>query len=113
MDISGQWELAISGLVEGAAVGAFLQTRGGYVNGTATGDTGPIDFDHVEGYVSGTQLLLDPFLVLSEFGEFQVEEVDIQLVDEDMDGYADSGTGVLRTIVELDITLTRLSLPNE
>ena len=113
VDISGQWELAISGLVEGAAVGAFLQTRGGYVNGTATGDTGPIDFDHVEGYVSGTQLLLDPFLVLSEFGEFQVEEVDIQLVDEDMDGYADSGTGVLRTIVELDITLTRLSLPNE
>lgn len=114
-DISGTWKWEISGAVSGTLKIAMLQGRGGQVSGTILESNGGIDFDHVEGFVSGTTLVLDPFLAHTDFGDVQVNKVEMQLQDlMGADGYADDGVGMVETsLVNLNVRATRLSIPGQ
>jgi hypothetical protein len=105
------WRWHLSGDIEGSVEVAFLQTRGGRASGVLLETNAPIDFDHVQGYLSGQELRLTPFLIHSPLGDLQVERVQLTLEDSDGDGYADTGQGTLTTLVTLQIQAERLSLP--
>lgn len=111
LDLSGTWTWELSGDIEGSVEVAFLQARGGRASGALLETNAPIDFDHVQGYVSGEELRLSPFLIHSPLGDLQVERVLLTLEDSDQDGYADTGRGTLETLVTLQIQARRASLP--
>jgi len=120
-DVSGPWSLRFTVEGVGSAAGrvAFLQSRGGQVTGVSLDDFDEGSIGHVEGVVSGMTLALDPFYIDSVFGELYVAEgIIVETVDEDGDGYADSGTGYsflefAGTPFDIDIVATRLALPDE
>lgn len=114
-DISGTWEWKISGAVSGTLKIAFLQSRGGQVSGTILESDGGIDFDFVEGFVSGTTLVIEPFIAFTDFGDVQVTKVQMELQDlMGADGYADDGTGMVETsLVNLNVRATRLTIPGQ
>lgn len=114
-DISGTWEWTISGAVNGTLKIAFLQGRGGQVSGTILESDGGIDFDFVEGFVSGTTLVIEPFIALTDFGDVQVTKVQMELQDlMGADGYADDGTGTVETsLVNLNVRAKRLTIPGQ
>jgi len=113
MDVSGRWLWRIEGLISGEVVVAMVQSMGGHIAGTILQSAEDIDFDHVEGFIAGAQMLLDPFHAQTSFGQVFVQEVDAQFFDRDEDGMADAGVGVIRSIVDLDVTLERLDYPLE
>jgi DNA-binding beta-propeller fold protein YncE len=111
-DINGGWELRITSPLDGTIEGAFIQSTGGRVSGVIIESDGLIDVDHVEGFVAGTKLILDPFLVNSEFGQVRVDRTDIDLYDDDNDGRADRGDGVAETaFIDLTIVFSRTWYP--
>jgi len=112
-DMSGAWRLEFSGEVQGSIDLAFLQATGGKVTGALLASNGDIEFDNVQGYVAGTTLFIDSFLADTPYGEVLVESIELDLSDSDDDGYAESGSGKLYSIVTLDAQATRLSLPGE
>ncbi|MCA9541957.1 MAG: cytochrome c, partial [Myxococcales bacterium] len=104
IDCTGHWYLDVLGPVAGTAELALLQTSGGHVAGALLDGAGLIDLDHLEGFVSGTTLFIDPFPVISPFGEVMVEHTEIDLYDDDGDGIADRGDGYLHTpFIDLDV----------
>lgn len=111
VDLSGRWRWSLRGAIEGDVELAFLQTRGGHAAGVLLETDAPIDFDHVEGVVSGHALRLGGFLLHSPQGDLQVERVELMLEDTDQDGYADRGHGTLETLVTLEIEAVRVALP--
>lgn len=113
VDMSGGWRLRVTAPLDGSVRGAFLQAPGGRVTGAILESDGIIDFDHVEGFVVGTTLILEPFLVESEFGQVRIDSAEIELFDDDDDGRADRGEGVAHTIVDLTVLLERTSYPDE
>ncbi len=112
-DMSGGWRLNFSGEVSGSLDIAFLQATGGKVTGALIEANGGIEFDNVQGYVAGTTLFIDDFLADTPYGEVLVDRIELDLTDMDDDGYAESGTGKLYSIVTLDASASRLSLPGE
>ena len=111
-DVSGSWLMTIENAqIRGELELGLLQARGGQVSGAMTENHGEIEFDHVEGYMSGSTLIFDPFLADTPFGELLVERAELQMIDDDNDGYADRGAGTLSTLIELPVTARRLSLP--
>lgn len=109
LDTTGRWRWEISGAVGGTVEIALLQAPGGHVSGALIDGDGLIDLDHLEGFVSGRTLFIDPFPVTSPFGEVQVESTEVELVDDDGDGFADRGEGVIVTpFVDLDISARRI-----
>ena len=113
VDMSGGWRLRVTAPLDGSVRGAFLQAAGGRVTGAILESDGVIDFDHVEGFVVGTTLILDPFLVESEFGQVRIDHTEIELYDDDNDGRADRGEGIAQTIVDLTVLLERTSYPED
>jgi YVTN family beta-propeller protein len=113
VDMSGGWRLRVTAPLDGSVRGAFLQAAGGRVTGAILESDGVIDFDHVEGFVVGTTLILEPFLVESEFGQVRIDSAVIELYDDDEDGLADRGEGVAHTIVDLTVLLERTSYPED
>ncbi len=112
VDYSGRWRWNIRGLIDASVVVAAIQSTGGHVSGVILESDEAIDFDHVEGYVSGTTLIIDPFLALTDFGQVQVREIEAELFDEDEDGRADGGQGEIRSIIDLDVEMVRLAYPD-
>ncbi|MEZ4450382.1 MAG: Ig-like domain-containing protein [Nannocystaceae bacterium] len=110
-DVSGPWRLDFSGMVSGSIDLAFLQATGGKVTGALLQANGDIEFDNVQGYVAGERLYLRSFLADTPYGQVLVDSIEVDLVDQDGDGYAESGHGSLFSIVTLDVTATRLALP--
>jgi DNA-binding beta-propeller fold protein YncE/mono/diheme cytochrome c family protein len=110
-DVSGPWRLDISGMVSGSVDLAFLQATGGKVTGALLQANGDIEFDNVQGYVAGNTLYVDSFLADTLYGEVLVDSIEVDLVDADNDGYAESGNGTLYSIVTLSVAATRLALP--
>ncbi|MCA9658931.1 MAG: Ig-like domain-containing protein, partial [Myxococcales bacterium] len=110
-DVSGPWRLDISGMVSGSVDLAFLQATGGKVTGALLQANGDIEFDNVQGYVAGNTLFVDSFLADTLYGEVLVDSIEVDLVDADDDGYAESGNGTLYSIVTLNVAATRLALP--
>jgi hypothetical protein len=111
-DISGKWDWSIDGVVSGGVTIAFIQSAGGRVSGAILDTSGGIDFDHVEGYVTGTRLIIDPFVANVQGNDIAVQNVTLDLTEvAPLDGYADSGTGILKSIVDLEVEAQRLSLP--
>ncbi len=109
LDSTGRWSWVLSGAVGGTVEIALLQATGGHVSGALIDGDGIIDLDHLEGFVSGTTLFIDPFPVLSPFGEVMVESAEIELEDIDGDGFADRGEGIVITpFVDLDLTARRI-----
>lgn len=108
MDSTGRWQWDIRGAVGGTIIIALLQATGGHVSGALIDGDGLIDLDHLEGFVSGSTLFIDPFPVLSPFGEVIVESAEIDLVDTDGDDVADQGAGTIVTpFVDLQVTARR------
>ncbi len=112
-DMSGAWRLSFSGQVSGEIDIAFLQATGGKVTGALIEANGDIEFDNVQGYVAGTRLYIDDFLADTPYGEVLVDRIELDLSDDNGDGYAESGVGQLYSIVTLNASATRLSLPGE
>ena len=111
-DVSGKWEWFIDGAFNGSVTIAFIQSAGGRVSGAILDTQGGIDFDHVEGYVTGTRMIIDPFVANVSGNDVAVQSVEIDLVEmTPRDGYADSGTGTLRSIIDLGVQAQRVSLP--
>lgn len=108
-DTTGRWVWEIRGAVGGDIDIALLQATGGHVSGALIDGDGLIDLDHLEGFVSGSTLFIDPFPVLSPFGEVMVESAEIELEDLDGDGTADRGEGRIFTpFVDLDVFARRV-----
>jgi hypothetical protein len=114
-DISGLWNLDLSAAGIGAASAqvAFIQSTGGRVSGTILESIGGIDIDHIDGYVSGTTFFIEPLLAQTPFGEIQINSGEIELEGGDRGNYAESGSGVLRSIIDADVEATRISYPSE
>lgn len=109
IDTTGRWRWDIRGAVAGTVEIAFLQSAGGHVAGALLDGDGLIDLDHLEGFVSGTTLFIDPFPVTSPFGEVTVESTELDLVDDDGDGIADRGAGLIVTpFVDLRVEAVRI-----
>jgi hypothetical protein len=97
-DMSGSFLLRL----ENPAVGvytfptAFLQSRGGKVTGVVRDDFEEGGIDHLEGSVSGITLILDPFIVQTDFGDFPIPDgAELETVDYDDDGLADFAEGTI------------------
>lgn len=108
LDTTGRWRWDIRGAVGGTVEIALLQATGGHVAGALIDGDGLIDLDHLEGFVSGRTLFIDPFPVISPFGEVIVESTEIDLTDDDGDGIADRGEGTIVTpFVDLQVQARR------
>lgn len=113
-DTSGDWRWSVSGAVSGEIDVSFIQGSGGQVSGIVSDGGGLVEVDFVEGFVTGTLLVINPFLVDSSFGQIMTEGVEATLEDTDGDGFADVGKGKIYTpFVDLDVSFTRLGLPGE
>jgi hypothetical protein len=111
-DLSGSWEWQIQGPIDGTVVVAYIQGTGGQLSGVVLDGGGLIEVDHVEGFVAGEQMFIDPFLVNSPLGELLVQGAQALCTDTDGDGYADSGSGAVNTAFgDFDLTLVRLTQP--
>jgi DNA-binding beta-propeller fold protein YncE/mono/diheme cytochrome c family protein len=109
IDTTGRWQWEVRGAVSGTVEIALLQAAGGHVSGALIDGDDLIDLDHLEGFVSGTTLFIDPFPVTSPFGEVQVESMEVELVDDDGDGFADRGDGIIVTpFVNLTLSARRI-----
>ncbi|MFT6399118.1 MAG: DNA-binding beta-propeller fold protein YncE [Bradymonadia bacterium] len=97
-DVSGTFSLTLDNPLIGtfSFPTSFLQTRGGKVTGVVSDDFEEGGIDHLEGSVSGTVLALDPFFVLTDFGNFPIPDgADLQTEDYDGDGLADFAEGII------------------
>jgi hypothetical protein len=118
-DISGRFLLTLQTEAFGiqpdpTAETAALQSAGGNVTGVLYGADDLLELSHVEGVVSGMRLVLEPFLFDTEFGQFRVESAFLDLVDEDGDGFADTGAGTVSVLgFVVPWSAVRLELPPE
>ena len=117
LDVSGTWDghLEIEEPLVAEVDGefAFLQSSGGKVSGVILVDIDEITLSHFEGVVSGTTLVLDSFLLDTVIGLVLVESGEVELIDNDDDGYADYGEGILFALgYPINVTFYRLSLPD-
>ena len=92
-DVSGKWLWEVASPVSGTILMANLMSTGGKLTGVILDGGGLVDTDHVEGFVAGEQIFIDPFLVSSPFGQIQVDNVNGLLEDHDGDGVADFAAG--------------------
>lgn len=115
-DTSGTWSAAITvtnpiSITQSVNLG-ILQSAGGKVAGVLLSEIGGATLDHMEGVVSGSTLVLEPFLVDSDFGELLVDSFEATLEDTDGDGFADTGDGVAGALgFEGIVKMTRISGP--
>lgn len=102
-DVSGQWNLDLfspSFGVYAESKLAFLQAEGGQVTAASLQDDPQAKVDHLEGMVSGTDLVIFPFIVTTDFGPVKVDQDTVLTTqDTDGDGHADSASGVARLTV--------------
>ena len=116
-DVSGTWmgTLDIVKPIKATVTGefAFLQSSGGKVSGVILVEIQEITLSHFEAVTSGNMLILEPFLLDTEFGQIMVEHGEAELVDTDGDGYADYGEGSLLALgFPVDLTFTRVKMPD-
>ena len=119
-DVSGTFILSLSNPLVGTFdfPTSFLQSRGGKVTGVVSDDFEEGGIDHLEGSVSGITLVLDPFIVQSDFGDFPVPDgAEMDTVDFDDDGFADFAEGsifleALGSTFEIEATATRVGRPS-
>ena len=115
-DVSGAFILSLANPLFGTFdfPTSFLQSRGGKVTGVVSDDFEEGGIDHLEGSVSGITLILDPFIVQSDFGEFPVPDgTEMDTVDYDDDGFADFAEGSIfveafGSTFEIEATATRV-----
>lgn len=113
-DLSGDWTLNVSEPLSGSIQLAFIQSAGGQVSGVVLDGGGLIEIDFVEGFITDDSLVLDPFLVASDFGDILTDGVQATLTDDDGDGFADQGSGkVFTPFIDLDVTFFRNGEPPE
>ena len=124
LDVYGSW--LATALLEGSPVGAligdvgnpsaimsFLQSAGGNLTGVLQSEIDGATLDHVEGVTSATTVVLEPFLFGTPFGDIMVDTADFEMVDEDGDGWAESGVGKVSAIgFTIDMTMKRVSYPD-
>ena len=115
--MSGTWngtlniEDPISATVSGEF--AFLPSSGGKVSGVILVEVDEITLSHFEAVVSGTTLVLDPFLLDTEFGEVMVEGGQAELTDLNADGLADFGEGSLTALgFPVELEFERIKMPD-
>ena len=114
-DVSGAFVLSLENPLIGtySFPTSFLQSRGGKVTGVVSDDFEEGGIDHLEGNVSGTILVLDPFIVQTDFGDFPVPDgAELATEDYDDDGFADYGEGTILVeafggVFEIAATATR------
>ncbi len=97
-DVSGEFSLTLDNPLIGtfSFPTSFIQSRGGKVTGVVSDEFEEGGIDHLEGNVSGTVLALDPFFVLTDFGNFPIPDgADLQTEDFDGDGFADYAEGII------------------
>lgn len=84
------------------------------MSGVIDGYDDVMKLSHVEGMVSGQRVVFEPFLLVTTPGDFLIEQACMEAVDEDGDGYADSGVGLIRTVGrDIEWTARRLARPSE
>ena len=77
------------------------------MSGVVLDGGGLVDFDHMEGFVTDANLLIEPFPVLSPVGQVQVDGIEAAMVDSDGDGSADTGTGrLVSSFGSLDVIMS-------
>ena len=107
IEVTGTWRWDISGIVSGSLIISFIQSPGGQVSGVVLDGGGLVDFDHMEGFVTDANLLIEPFPVLSPVGQVQVDGIEAAMVDSDGDGSADTGTGrLVSSFGSLDVIMS-------
>jgi DNA-binding beta-propeller fold protein YncE/mono/diheme cytochrome c family protein len=113
LDVSGVWRMSLPELPIGDTLDmGFIQARGGQVTGARIDSGGLIDFDNLQGHLSGSDMVIGEFVAIIEGFEVNVTEMVVPLVDDDGDGYADRGTGdVVTPFLPLRVSMERLSLP--
>ena len=116
-DVSGTWNgnLNIQEPISASVSGefAFLQSSGGKVSGVILVEVDEITLSHFEAVVSGTTLVLDPFLLDTSFGEIMVEGGQADLIDLNGDGLADFGEGSLTALgLPVELTFERIKMPD-
>ncbi|MFT7624197.1 MAG: DNA-binding beta-propeller fold protein YncE [Myxococcota bacterium] len=123
-DVSGKWMVTLeatkvptlAGLIsfDPQAGLSLIQATGGNLTGVIESEAVE-DFttlSHLEGVVSGNKLVLEPFLFDTDFGEIQVHGGFADLIDEDGDGFADSGVGSVTALsFVVPWHMERISLP--
>ena len=120
-DVSGTWDAQACEPSIGCASlnAALIQSPGGQVTGVILDNFDEGSVDHLEGVVDGMVLALDPFTIASIIGPINVENgVTLDLIDNDDDGFADSGVGEIPfdfggTIYYVSFTFTRTGFPDE
>ncbi len=112
VDVSGRWRLTLSALGRTESVEAsFIQAPGGRVGGTILERAGDFDLDHANGYVSGTTFFLDPITIITPIGDVPVDSGFMELERGDVENYAIFGEGTLFSVVEAQVSATRLAYP--
>jgi hypothetical protein len=112
-DITGHWDMRISGPVSGTLVIAFLQAEGGRFSGTVLDGVGAVEVDHFTGFVVGRTMVFDPFIAIAVGMEFSVRG-EAALTPGERPGFADRATGVMDTgFIDLDMELVRTGYPPE
>ena len=97
-DVSGAFDLRLENPLVGTYTfpTSFLQSRGGKVTGVVSDDFEEGGIDHLEGSVSGITLVLEPFIVQTDFGDFPIPDgAELETVDYDDDGFADFAEGII------------------
>ncbi len=113
-DVSGLWRMTLTAAVgSGEVEVAFIQSAGGRVSGTILQSIGGIDLDHIDGYVSGTTLFIEPVRATTPFGDVVINSGEVELELGDRGDYAVRGNGTLHSIIDANVRMDRLSFPDE